>query len=330
MRLKTFVGRDTSQAMARLRAHLGDDAVIVATHQQKDGSVRITGAVENDDLDVGALLTPAPTSACDQRLAAMATYHELPEDLGRRLCATQGGAGDVDPVAVLSHALHEQFRFAPLPVPTDRPLLLTGPPGGGKTASVAKLAARAVLEGRQVAVVTADTARAGGLEQLSALLAPLGLSPQPASRPPELKKILAEIAADTVLIDSPGLNPFKPADIGTLTALIEASAAEPLLVLAAGLGAADCTEIGHTYAALGSRRLLVTKLDAARRLGGVLAAADAGLAFCDAGIGPTIGQGLSPLSAGGLARLLLRREEHAMRSGEQRSRPPARPSENGA
>lgn len=325
MRLKTFVGRDTSQAMARLRAHLGDDAVIVATHQQKDGSVRITGAVENDDLDVAALLTPASASPCDQRLAAMAAYHELPDELGRRLRGALGAIGEADSAALLSHALHELFRFSPLPILTDKPLLLTGPPGGGKTASVAKLAARAVLDGRQVAVVTTDTARAGGLEQLGALLAPLGLSPEPASRPDELKQLLTEISAETVLIDSPGLNPFKPADIGTLTALIEASGAEPVLVLAAGLGAADCAEIGHTYAALGSRRLLVTKLDAARRLGGVLAAADAGLAFCDAGIGPIIGQGLSPLSAGGLARLLLRREEHAMRSGERRSCP----SENG-
>ena len=65
--------------------------------------------------------------------------------------------------------------------------------------------------------------------------------------------------------------------------------------------------------ALGARHLLATKLDAARRLGGLLAAAEAGLAFAEAGIGPTIGQGLSPLSAGGLARLLLRHQELAER-----------------
>ena len=105
---------------------------------------------------------------------------------------------------------------------------------------------------------------------------------------------------------------------------------EPARIVELTRAPACSPALGGIRLPLGSRRLLVTKLDAARRLGGVLAAADAGLAFCDAGIGPTIGQGLSPLSAGGLARLLLRREEHAMRSGEQRSRPPARPSENGA
>ena len=71
------------------------------------------------------------------------------------------------------------------------------------------------------------------------------------------------------------------------------------------MAVSDCAEIGDTFAALGASRLLVTKLDAARRLGGFLAAAAAGLAFAEAGIGPTIGRGLAPLGAGGLTRLLL-------------------------
>ena len=64
--------------------------------------------------------------------------------------------------------------------------------------------------------------------------------------------------------------------------------------------------MAQTFAALGSRWLFATKLDVARRLGGVLAAADAGLALAEAGIGPTIGRGLGALSPAGLARLLVR------------------------
>jgi hypothetical protein len=47
--------------MARLRALLGADTIIVAT-QQVDGGVRITGAVENDEIDLGALLAAPQTS----------------------------------------------------------------------------------------------------------------------------------------------------------------------------------------------------------------------------------------------------------------------------
>ena len=122
-------------------------------------------------------------------------------------------------------------------------------------------------------------------------------------------------SADLVLIDSPGLNPFRSADLGSLSSMLRASGAEPVLVLAAGMAARDCAEIGDTFAALGADRLLVTKLDAARRFGGILAAAAAGLSFCEASIGPTIGRGLVPLSAEGLARLLLQPDAAQRRGG---------------
>jgi flagellar biosynthesis protein FlhF len=330
MRLRTVVAPDARQAMGRLRAELGEDAIIVATQDLPDGGVRITGAIESQDLDLAELLAPVAASPCIERLLAIAAHHELPEELRGRLLDAARRAGSGQPAVALAQALSEIFRFEPLAAKPAGALLLTGPPGAGKTASVAKLAAAAVLDGRPVRVLTADTTRAGGLEQLAALLAPLELRPEPAQEPADLRR-LAAVAESTrvgsskagptrLLIDSPGLNPFRPADLGILSSLLEASRAELVLVLPAGLGVADCAEIGHTYRALGARRMLATKLDVARRLGGLLAAADAGLAFAEAGIGPTIGQGLSPLSAGGLARLLLHHQELAE---AQRARSPS-------
>ena len=52
MRLRTVTAPDARQAMAKLRALLGADAIIVATQTVDDG-VRITGAVENDEVDLG-------------------------------------------------------------------------------------------------------------------------------------------------------------------------------------------------------------------------------------------------------------------------------------
>jgi flagellar biosynthesis protein FlhF len=311
MRLRTFVAPDARQAMARLRAELGEDAIIVATQELADGEVRITGAIEKEDLDLAELLAPALASPCTERLQAVAAHHELPEELGGRLFDAARRASAGQPAVALAQALSEIFRFEPFGTAPEGALLLTGPPGAGKTASIAKLAAAAVLDGRPVTVLTADATRAGGLEQLAALLAPLELRPEPAPEPAILRRLVADAGATTLLIDSPGLNPFRPADLGALSSLLEASRAEPVLVLPAGLGVADCAEIGQIYRALGARRMLATKLDAARRLGGLLAAADAGLAFAEAGIGPTIGQGLSPLSPGGLARLLLHHQEAA-------------------
>jgi flagellar biosynthesis protein FlhF len=308
MRLRTVTAPDARQAMARLRALLGAEAIIVAT-QQVDGGVRITGAVEHDEVDLGDLLAAPEGSPCLDRLARMAAHHELPSGVRDRLLDAVRELRSAEPIAALGHALHRLYRFAPLPQPAR--LLLTGPPGAGKTASIAKLAARAVLESRTVGVLTTDVARAGGIEQLRALLAPLQLEPKPVPDPRSLARLVGEAAAGLVLIDSPGINPFRSADLGRLSQSLEMSGALPVLVLDAATGSADNADIAQTFAALGTKWLLPTKLDVARRLGGMLAAAEAGLALAEAGIGPTIGRGLGALSAAGLARLLLRSEPAA-------------------
>ena len=311
MRLKTFVAQDTRQAIALLRADLGADAIIVATQALPGGTVRVTGAIESEDLDLAELLAPPAPAPEDQRLLAVMAHHDVPEPLARGLLDAARRAGAGPPGTALGQALHALFRFEPVAAQPG-PLLLCGPPGAGKTVSIAKLAAAAALAGRPVTVASADTARAGGLEQLAALLAPLALEPLPAPDAAGLRQAVERAAGGQLLIDSPGFNPFRPADLGLLSNLLAASGALPVLVLPAGLGVADCAEIGHTYAALGAHHLLATKLDAARRLGGLLAAAAAGLAFAEAGIGRTIAPGLSPLSAHGLARLLLCHQELAL------------------
>ena len=59
--------------------------------------------------------------------------------------------------------------------------------------------------------------------------------------------------------------------------------------MAAGGCAAESGELGQLYAAAGATRLIPTRIDAARRYGGILAAAEAGkLAFAEFGLSPEI------------------------------------------
>ena len=91
-----------------------------------------------------------------------------------------------------------------------------------------------------------------------------------------------------------------------LAALIGASNAQPMLVFAAGGDAADGIERAEIFADLGCNRAIVTQLDATRRLGSMLAMAEAAkLGFAEAGIGADIADGLLPFTPALLAKLLL-------------------------
>jgi flagellar biosynthesis protein FlhF len=90
-----------------------------------------------------------------------------------------------------------------------------------------------------------------------------------------------------------------------LTALAATARAAMVLVLPAGLDPAEAADQAQVYAASGARLLVATRLDLARRLGGILAAAGSGLALAEAGIGPGAADGLLPITPAWLAARLL-------------------------
>jgi flagellar biosynthesis protein FlhF len=109
-----------------------------------------------------------------------------------------------------------------------------------------------------------------------------------------------------VFIDSPGLNPFKQSDLDYLASLVEVADVEPILVLAAGADPAEAAEVGEAFGSVGATRLLATRLDTTRRLGSIMAAADAApLMFCDVSASPRVVNGVTPISAAIMARMLM-------------------------
>ena len=79
-----------------------------------------------------------------------------------------------------------------------------------------------------------------------------------------------------------------------------------MLVLPAGGDAAESAEAAAAFARAGARALIATRLDTARRLGGLLCAVQAGpMALLAAGASPRIADPLHPINPVSLARLLL-------------------------
>jgi flagellar biosynthesis protein FlhF len=213
-----------------------------------------------------------------------------------------------DVLVALSGALAAVYSFMPIADQgRSRPLMLVGPPGAGKTMAIAKLAARAVMAKRPVNLVTADTVRAGAIEQLAAVARILHVELRTAENAARLASLVLRAAPDALtLIDSSGVNPYSTADRRELSALVAVAGAEPILVMPAGGDALDAIDIGRIFRDLGCSRMAVTRLDLTHRLGSVLAAADAAkLGFAEAGIAPEIADGMVPFNPVVLARRLI-------------------------
>lgn len=167
MRLRTYSAKSTTEAMEKVRAELGDDAIIVANRRGPGGrGVQLTAAIDEkeEDLNVIASLTendyPAPAEIADAARAAL-DFHGVPRNLVNRLITALNELNTDDTTVALAGALDIGFKFEPLPVKRGhKPLILIGPPGSGKTLCTAKLATRAKLNNQPVEVYSADLLRA--------------------------------------------------------------------------------------------------------------------------------------------------------------------------
>lgn len=313
MRLKTYSAATIDEAIRQIRRELGGDAVILSTRRDGKHGVLVTAGLD-EPIDEPAAAAPALLADEEaaqgglDRIAARLEFHGVPPAIADRLLSAAAALPADDPILALAGALDAEFAFAPLiDAPPTQPLLLVGPPGAGKTASLAKLAIRARLAGVPVGAVTCDSLRAGAEAQLATYTRRIEVPAYRARDAQTLGRAVASLpAGGLILIDSAGSNPQSEEDLRQVAELAAAGDAEPVLVLPAGGDAAEAADQARAYAALGARRLIATKLDTVRRLGGLVAAAAAGsLAFAELGLSPVIGDGLLPVNPVSLARLLM-------------------------
>ena len=299
-----------------IRDSLGEDAIIIATREEKGGkSVRVTAAIEEDrgiafEIAKGGEVARdedwlqyddenSDDNNVSEAILDVLLKHSVPEDVIDHIVSCASVMDIEEPSVAFVGAIDTLFSFTPLPTRSyKKALMLIGPPGAGKTLAVAKMAARGVMSDLNIAVITTDMARAGGFEQLQALTKVMNIDLKKARTATDLTRMLDDCSgADQILIDTTGFNPFDTADMKALAKLTVAGDIEPVLVLPAGLDAIESGEMGRVFATLGVHRLLPTRADIARRLGGLLAAAHQGnLSFADVSATPDVAEGLQPLS----------------------------------
>lgn len=303
MRLRTFTAPSVGEAMRQVRTALGEDAVILST-EQNGKQVKLTAAIE----PAAAPAASAAAPAAGDDIEAALHYHGLPKSLADRLLTMAGELEGGSPQQALTAALRARFDFRPIVErKPGKPILLAGLPGAGKSATLAKLAARAKVNGWAATAITCDLAKAGAIEQLATYAKALEIPAFRAKDAATLRRAVAKADANgLVLIDTLGTNPLKAADLAQVRELADVAGADIILVLAAGGDVTESAELAAGYAEAGATRLVATKVDVARRYGGILAAAEAGrLAFAGLGTSPEIASGLATLRADQLCRLIL-------------------------
>ncbi len=319
-----------------VRETLGEDAVIVATRDEKGGkAVRVTAAIDPSDYDERnygsqAFKDPAfethgrngPTAAetwlqyddeeDESAVAEVITdamlRHAVPEDVMDQILSCATVIGFDEPGVALVASIEHLFHFTPMPVKAAKaPLVFVGPPGSGKTLAVAKAAARAAMNGLKVGVISTDTVRAGGLEQLRAFTTLLQIDLKKAEDTKALRdQIQALRGCDQILIDTAGTNPFDTDQVKILAKMIGCTETTPYLVMPGGLDAEESGEMGRVFATIGAHTLLPTRVDIARRLGGLLSAAHhGGMSFADASNTPRVADGFISLNPRNLSKLIM-------------------------
>ncbi|MDE3059722.1 MAG: GTPase [Pseudomonadota bacterium] len=326
MRLRTFTAPDMPAAMKLVREALGDDAIILSSESARGRkSVKVTAAVEEEPMTDGgrrqekkiipssSIIRP-PLAAEPLRFQLQETlrFHNLPELFIAKLLQKEVSGRSLR--SALEHSLEAFYAFSPLAIRESKSkvrhvLMLVGPPGIGKTLTIAKMAASLALNHQEVTVITTDNKRAGGIEQLQAFTDILKLTLHVAAGRAELAKHL-KASHGQVLIDTAGCNPYDAGEMKELQSCAVLPGIEPVLVLPAGGDSLEAIDMVEPFMAMPIKRLLVTRSDTARRFGGVLAAAAAHeLAFCNVSDSSSIREKLQPVSGALLARLLLKHQQ---------------------
>ncbi|HEY1612374.1 MAG TPA: hypothetical protein VGF97_01620 [Rhizomicrobium sp.] len=236
--------------------------------------------------------------------------HRAREQCAHQLAAAVDNTGLSDMTLALASGLDQRMRTAPLDFAGTGALLMMGPPGAGKTAVAAKIAAHALQLERRVVLIAGDASGAGAVSRLETFANHLGAQFVVSESAPALARHVEAANAEDMLaiIDTAGFDPRQAKTAAAFAALGRIENVEPLAIVSATLDAEEMAEIVAALVALGARRAIVTGLDLVKRSGALLAAALHAAELAHVTRSPFVSGGLETLTPLSLARLLVKSE----------------------
>jgi flagellar biosynthesis protein FlhF len=216
-----------------------------------------------------------PVGRLQQRLIERGVEPSLASDIAREALRGADGSGEKDMLAALTQVLRVRLPVARPPWQGEerRVLALVGPTGVGKTTTIAKIAAHALLESHlKVSLVTVDTYRIGASEHIQRYGEIMNVPTHVARDEAGLREAIFRSGdAHLVLVDTAGRS--DPAALSAQAQLLQKiDGIESHLVLSAASGAREIRAAAKRFAAYRAERTIFSKLDESDGPGSILSA----------------------------------------------------------
>jgi flagellar biosynthesis protein FlhF len=337
MHVKRVYAPSVRDALAAAREQLGDGALVLSTELVPSPGwrgwfgrriVRLTAAaergIEADEMrpaelsmnrqrvSAGRPSAAGARSGVVARLSASGMDPEFSETVVSRLTDAEcrGGADQALRRALaaeleeLSAADQEYARFE----------VFVGPPGVGKTTTIAKIAAQECASRRTpLGLIAADAFRAGAIEQLRSYAAVMSVPFRIARSADEFEQALSA-TRQTALVDTAGRSPSDEGIASLFDVLRTRRNVRTHLVLAADTSASTARRLFERYASLNPARVVITKIDEAESMMPLFdVVRERGLPVSYLAAGQRVPEDLWRATPASLAAALLRepvREEH--------------------
>lgn len=321
MHLKRYRMPTVQQALARVRADLGPDALVLATRLvARRGpagwlggrEVEVTAAVDRPvvsenrpAVENNRPAAPQPENEIVARLQAVGLDVVLAREVASAVPrAGRRGAS----VPAIRRALAQCLGgVAAGEEPFSTVEVFVGPPGAGKTTTIAKIASQErALRGHRLGLVAADGFRVGAVEQLRLYADIIGSWFTVARTPAEIEAVVAQRRPFPVLVDTAGRSPRDPAVRSVFQLLAGRPGVRTHLVIPAATPPARLGRLLEGFGPDAPDRVVLTRLDEADSITPLFSALrERRLAISYLGTGQRVPEDLEKATPPVLAGLLL-------------------------